>query len=350
MSDSAGNKTCIGQAGASQSVSGNNKQVLIGRGVSTYGSPAALVVNSDGLDSSVVVYGNLIVRGQTYMYGKSPFPSSSKKFEPPKGDALMGYTFYKEYAGNGNHKPFYGLDGSAPTAFLTGTGDKKSYQHQVYGGKEHCICTYSGSVYGKGYSNPGIESYDWSKSYNLPNRFDNFDGKFGYYYSEDSGSPSVELSQSHAIFEYVGDLSSSCCPVLTESGLKEGTVSDLRLKNVGNRFALGLDSLSKLNIYNYTFKSDSSKTPQVGVIAQDLKLIFPNAVTKGSNSYYKIRWDEIFYSAINSVKELNNKIVSLNTRLVNNLQRISKLKKENKKLEDKILKLANEIEKLEQNK
>lgn len=359
----ASNKTCIGQAGASSAaVSGTGTQVLIGRGVSVYNSPSAVVVNSsttstDGLgDSSVVIYGNLIVRGQTFMYGKSPFPASSAAFNPPRGDALMGYTFYAEKKHNCTssycHKPYYGVDGSGSTAFLTGTS---GYLHQVYGGKEHCICTYTGGIYGQGYANPGLESYDWSADYGSPNRFDPYrfgdtSDSFGYYYSGDSGNPNVELSRSHAVYQYGGSASSSCCPVLTQAGVRGAMSSDARLKNIGKKFTSGLDKISKINIFNYTFKADNSKTPQVGVIAQDIKSIFPTAVTKGENGYYQVRWDEMFYTAINSVKELNAKIETFISRIAEDFNRIAKLKKENKKLEDKILKLADEVEKLEQRK
>ena len=58
----------------------------------------------------------------------------------------------------------------------------------------------------------------------------------------------------------------------------------------------------------------------------------------------------MFYSAINSIKELNTKITSLVSKVQNDFERIAKLKKENKKLENKLIKLAEEIEKLEQNK
>ena len=59
--------------------------------------------------------------------------------------------------------------------------------------------------------------------------------------------------------------------------------SDKRLKYLGTENTSGLDKIRQLKIFNYTFKKDKTKTPHVGVIAQDLQKIFPDAVTKGKD-------------------------------------------------------------------
>ena len=84
--------------------------------------------------------------------------------------------------------------------------------------------------------------------------------------------------------------------------------SDIRLKNVGEIYAESLDALSKLNFYHFTFKDDKSKEPQVGVMAQDLQKVFPNSVKADRDGWLTIRWDEMFFAAINAIKELNAKI------------------------------------------
>lgn len=101
------------------------------------------------------------------------------------------------------------------------------------------------------------------------------------------------------------------------SSADELLYSDIRLKNVGEPFDSGLDELNKLKIYNFTYKKDTAKTPNVGVIAQDLQKIFPNAVIEDENGYLKIRWDEMFYSALNAIKELNTKIQTLTENMQN---------------------------------
>ena len=129
-----------------------------------------------------------------------------------------------------------------------------------------------------------------------------------------------------------------CCPNL---------LSDSRLKDVGEAYTSGLSELKKLKIYNYVFKNDSLRVAHVGVIAQDLKRIFPNAVYKDENGYYKIRWDEMFYAAINAVKELNTRIDSLASRVHNDIERVETLKRDNAELAKKLDKLSAELAALE---
>ena len=80
------------------------------------------------------------------------------------------------------------------------------------------------------------------------------------------------------------------------------------MKNVGEAYTAGLAELNKLDFYHYTFKKDETKTPQVGVMAQDLQKVFPDAVKKGDDGFLRIRWDDMFYAVINAVKELDTKV------------------------------------------
>ena len=132
----------------------------------------------------------------------------------------------------------------------------------------------------------------------------------------------------------------------------ESYVSDRRLKNVGEKFTGGLEELKKLDLYHYTFKKDEKKTPQVGVMAQDLRKVFPNAVWEGEDGYLKIRWDEMFYAVINAVKELDSKIstafeqIKANTDKINELQtKIDEQQKVIAKQQQTIDELSKNIEK-----
>ena len=98
--------------------------------------------------------------------------------------------------------------------------------------------------------------------------------------------------------------------------------SDIRLKNVGEPFTAGLNELEKLNFYHFTFKKDKDQVPQVGVIAQDLQKVFPQAVSKDDGGWLTIRWDEMFYAAINAIKELNTKVCAI-AKDVTNLKTVT---------------------------
>ena len=105
--------------------------------------------------------------------------------------------------------------------------------------------------------------------------------------------------------------------------------SDRRLKYVGKENTSGLDKIRQLKVFNYTFKKDEKKTPHVGVIAQDLQKIFPDAVNKAKDGFLRIRLEDMFYAMINAIKELDAKYKAQE-------QRINELEKRIQKLEAKM--------------
>ncbi len=123
-------------------------------------------------------------------------------------------------------------------------------------------------------------------------------------------------------------------------------MSDRRLKDIGSKNTAGIAELRKLKIYNYTFKNDANKTPQVGVIAQELMKVFPNSVVEGEDGYLRIRWDEMFYAAINAVKELDRRIVALVKRTTDVETQITKLEQENTSLKTQVAALTTRVNKL----
>ena len=116
-------------------------------------------------------------------------------------------------------------------------------------------------------------------------------------------------------------------------GRNKNFFSDRRLKNVGEKYTAGLDELKKLDFYHYTFQKDEAKTPMVGVMAQDLQKVFPDAVTKGEDGYLKIRLEDMFYAVINAVKELDSKISEILENINGINSKIEKLEKENAELQ-----------------
>ena len=109
--------------------------------------------------------------------------------------------------------------------------------------------------------------------------------------------------------------------------------SDARLKNIAGDNTAGLAEINKIEVKNYTYKKDEKKTPHVGVIAQQLQKIFPNAVTKGDDGYLRIRTEDIFYAMVNSIKELCAKLQDLTAKVVGLDKRITELEAQNKMLQ-----------------
>ena len=101
--------------------------------------------------------------------------------------------------------------------------------------------------------------------------------------------------------------------------------SDRRLKYVGSESTSGLDKIRQLKVFNYTFKKDEKKVPHVGVIAQDLQKVFPNAVKKGVDGFLTIRMEDMFYAMINAIKELDLRYRAQEKRIDELEARIQKL-------------------------
>lgn len=126
-----------------------------------------------------------------------------------------------------------------------------------------------------------------------------------------------------------------------------GTSSDRRLKeNISENHA-GLKEILALKPYEYIFKSDKKKTPQVGVIAQDLQKVFPNSVHKSDDGYLHIRWDEMFYAMINAIKTLDKKVVQIASEITGMESDVKQLKSEHSKIQKQIASLNERAAKLE---
>ena len=139
-------------------------------------------------------------------------------------------------------------------------------------------------------------------------------------------------------------------PDALKSDIDINFFSDRRLKNVGEKYTAGLDELKKLEFFHYTFKKDEIKTPHVGVMAQDLQKVFPDAVTKGDDGFLRIRLEDMFYAVINAVKELDVKISQITTDIKSikasiktQQDEIETLKKENAELKAELKNLEKRI-------
>lgn len=122
--------------------------------------------------------------------------------------------------------------------------------------------------------------------------------------------------------------------------------SDKRLKDVIGENLDAMDKINQLKVYNFTFKDDEEKTPRVGVMAQDLRKIFPNAVFEGDDGYLKIRHEDMFYAMINALKELDAKIKAIATQIADNIKVVAEQKAEITALKAKVDKQDKEIEEL----
>ena len=129
------------------------------------------------------------------------------------------------------------------------------------------------------------------------------------------------------------------------------TFSDKRLKENIKLSKYSLKDLRRINVYEYNFKDDGTKAPKIGVLAQELKEIIPQAVTINPyNGFLSVNSSWIIYTMVNSVKELDKKIQQIQTNLnlyakefVNLSVRVEQLEKETRALERENRKLVSQV-------
>ncbi len=184
---------------------------------------------------------------------------------------------------------------------------------------------------------------------------------FADAYYADEVTPGVDKNNA---FRYTGSLSTDTYSMPTTSSaykwrgntatMEYPTSSDKRLKNITGENKAGLEEIKKLNVFNFTFKKDDKKIPHVGVIAQDLRKIFPDAVVEGEDGYLQIRHEDMFYAVVNAVKQLNTIVEALIAEVKVDLAKIlkhdediAKLQKQNKEIVKQNKELRNKNEELE---
>lgn len=164
----------------------------------------------------------------------------------------------------------------------------------------------------------------------------------------------LDTADSYSSSSLIYDENTKCLPSSTtlssydfNSGCPNLGLSDIRLKENITENNDGIEAINALMPYNYTFKDDKNKTPQTGVIAQDLQKIFPNAVVKGNDGYLRIRWDEMFYAMINAIKTIDKKLTKIASDITNMESDVKQIKSEQKNIHKEIAALNTRAAKLE---
>jgi hypothetical protein len=106
-----------------------------------------------------------------------------------------------------------------------------------------------------------------------------------------------------------------------------GTFSDRRLKNVDGNFSSGLDRIMKLNPILYRYKADNGmgitdREEHVGVVAQEVQKVIPEAVTENSKGYLLVNNDPIIWAMLNAIKE-QQKEIEAQRRIINKQQKLT---------------------------
>ncbi len=102
--------------------------------------------------------------------------------------------------------------------------------------------------------------------------------------------------------------------------------SDKRLKTILSDYKRGLKEILNIKPVEFVFKSDTEQKHHIGIIAQDLKKVIPEAVSVNKTTgYYMVSDEPVFFALINAIKDIYDKYLTL--------------KKNNDELENKIVEL-----------
>ena len=112
--------------------------------------------------------------------------------------------------------------------------------------------------------------------------------------------------------------------------------SDRRLKENIVPAKYGINEIRHLNTYTYNFKSDATKARKVGLIAQEVQKVMPEAVMKGFYSNkLTINFDWILFSLANAIKQVDATLLSMKNDLKIQVKQLTSLEKRVDKLENK---------------
>ena len=103
---------------------------------------------------------------------------------------------------------------------------------------------------------------------------------------------------------------------LTSGATAWTSASDRNKKRDFLKLTGGLDKLDKINPYYFNYKDDAENTPRrVGVIAQEIKEVLPEAVTEDKDGTLGVKYTELIPLLMSAIKEQQVMIEDLNARV-----------------------------------
>jgi hypothetical protein len=87
--------------------------------------------------------------------------------------------------------------------------------------------------------------------------------------------------------------------------------SDITLKNINSYIINAVDKLMNLSVINYHLKEDITKKEQIGLIAQEVKEVFPEIIEESETGILGLRYTEIIPILVKAIQELKTEIDKL---------------------------------------
>lgn len=114
------------------------------------------------------------------------------------------------------------------------------------------------------------------------------------------------------------------------------TSSDERLKTNIRDTILGIDNLMQVQVRDFSFKSDASKEVAHGVIAQELALVYPQAVVapQNENDIWMVDYSKLVPLTIKSIQDQQKEIDAQTKSFAEMEKKLATMEEENKALAD----------------
>ena len=113
--------------------------------------------------------------------------------------------------------------------------------------------------------------------------------------------------------------------VLTNGATSWSGVSDMRLKNKTGDILNALEDINKIEPIKFTWKYGPDNNPHVGVSAQSVENVVPEAIERGvdverqregdETEYMRVRYTELIPLSIAAIKELKAEVESLKAEI-----------------------------------
>jgi Chaperone of endosialidase len=141
-----------------------------------------------------------------------------------------------------------------------------------------------------------------------------------------SGSSVYFWNTAGGVYEFYNGAGSTSTGTLIAGAFNTG--SDRRLKNNIVNTHFGINDLMKIQVRDYEYKADASKTLVTGFIAQELYEIFPNAVTKPAKAedMWSVDYGKVTPLLVKAVQEQQATIQTLQTTVQSQQGQIDELK------------------------
>jgi hypothetical protein len=103
-------------------------------------------------------------------------------------------------------------------------------------------------------------------------------------------------------------------------GASWATSSDIRLKDIHDDYEYGLTEISLITPVRFSYKEDNklalpSGEELVGLIAQEVQEVIPDAVTEDDNGYLRLNADPVLWAMLNAIKELTSQVQHLKKKV-----------------------------------